>query len=277
MKNIDCEIDRICEFIRDNVSKTKSDGVIIALSGGLDSAIVAALSTKAIGKENVHCYFLRYNFGKSDIDKLHTEALCNKFGLTYEENQVVSQSSKTSFFNRMIQRVTDTLNTFLVNIDYLHMILGNIDAKMRTGYLSKKAHEQNCLLLGTTNHSEQLIGYFTTFDEYDCDLQPILHLYKTEIVEMAKHLGIPNEIINRTPSADLWYGHINEKGLTYQKLDKILIELDKTNIDTLDCEIDDATKEEVFRMMTKAKQKYAGSFPPCLEKFNVFNEVLYER
>jgi len=277
MKDLDHEINRICKFIKEYVSKTKSDGVIIALSGGLDSAVVTALSTKALGKENVHSYFLRYNFGSLDIDKLHTNALCKKFGLTYEENRVVSQSSKASFFYRMIRHVTDTVNTFIVNDDYLHLIFGNIKAEMRAGYLSKKAHEHNCLVLGTTNRSERLIGYFTRFDEYGCDLQPILHLYKTEIVEVAKHLGIPDEIINRVPSADFWYEQTNEKGLPYQKLDKILIKLDKTGIDTQECEIDDATKEEVSRMVIRAKQKHTGSFPPYLEKINLYNEGFYEQ
>jgi len=269
MKNLDYEINRICEFIKDNVSKTESDGVIVALSGGLDSAVVAALSTKAIGKENVHCYFLRYNFGSLDIDKLHTDALCKKFGLTYEENSFVSKSSKTSFFNRTIRQITNTAHSFSVNKDYLHMIFGIINATRRAGYLYKKANEHNCLVLGTTNRSELLIGCFIKFDESGCGPQPIIHLYKTEIVELAKHLGIPDEIINKVPSADYWvYGQTNEKGLTYQKLDKILIELDKIGIDTQDCKINDATKKEVSKcinMVKRAKQKHKGRFPPCLE------------
>ena len=273
MKDLDHEINRICKFIIKYVSKTKSDGVIIALSGGLDSAFVAAVSSKAIGTEHVHCYFLRYKYASLEIDKRHTDSLCKKFGLTYEENRFVSQSSKTSFeskssqSSRMIRHVTNTVNTFIVNNDYLHMIFGNIDAIMRSGYLYKKANEHNCLVLGTTNHSELLIGYFTKFDESGCDLQPILHLYKTEIVELAKHLGIPDEIINRVPSADLWYGPATEKGLTYQKLDKILRELDKLGIDTQECKINDVTKKEVslcIHMFKRAKQKHKGRFPPCL-------------
>lgn len=273
MKDLDYEINRICKFIKEYVSKTKSNGVIIALSGGLDSAVVAALSTKALGKENVHCYFLRYNFGSLDIDKLHTDALCKKFGLTYEENRFVSKSSKASFFYRMIRmipHVTDTVKPFIVNNDYLRLFFGNIDATRRAGYLYKKANEHNCLVLGTTNRSERLIGYFTRFDECGCDLQPILHLYKTEIVELAKHLGIPDEIINRVPSANPRYGQTNEKELTYQKLDKILIELDKIGIDTQECKINDVTEKEVSKcinLVKRAKQKHKGRFPPCLEYY----------
>jgi NAD+ synthase len=267
MKDLDYEINRICNFIKEYVSKKKSDGVVIALSGGLDSAVVAALSTMALGKENVHCYFLRYDFNSLDVDKLHTDALCKKFGLTYEENRVVSRSSNASFFYRMIRYISDTVNTFNVNINYLHLIFGNINAEMRAGYLSKEAHEHDCLILGTTNRSERQIGYFTRFDEDGCDLQPILHLYKTEIVELAKYLGIPDEIINRVPSADLWYGHINENGSTYQELDKILMELDKTGMNTQQWKINDATEKEVSKcinLVKRAKQKHKGLFPPCL-------------
>jgi len=270
MKDLDYKINRICTFIKEYVSKTKSDGVIIALSGGLDSAVVAVLSIKAIGKEKVHCYFLRYNFSSLDIDKRHTDALCKKFGLTYEENRFVSKSSKVSFVYRTRRHVTDIVHTFTVNNNYLHQILGNIDATMRAGYLHKKANEKNCLVLGATNRSELLIGYFKKFDECGCDLQPILHLYKTEIVELAKHLGVPDEIINRVPSADLWYGQTNEKGLTYQKLDKMLRELEKIGSDNQECKINDATKKEESKLLIlvkRAKQKRQGRFPPCLEYY----------
>jgi NAD+ synthase len=270
MKDLDYETNRICKFIKENVSKTKSDGVIIALSGGLDSAVVAALSTKAIGKENVHCYFLRYTSDSLTLDKLHTDMLCKKFGLTYEKNRFASKSSKASFISRTIRHVTYPVNTFIVNNDYLHLISGNLYATMITGYLYKKANEHNCLVLGTTNRSERLIGYFTKFDERGRDLQPILHLYKTEIVKLAKHLGIPDDIINRVPSADHWYGLTNEKVLTYQKLDKILIELDKIGIETQECKINNTTKKEVsevINMVKKAKQKHKGRFPPCLEYY----------
>jgi NAD+ synthase len=265
MKDMDYEIKRICNFIQHHILKTKSDGVIIALSGGLDSAVVAALSTKAIGVEKVHCYFLRYTFRSLNIDKIHTDALCNKFGLIYEENRVVSQSSKTSLFYQMIRHITDTIKPFIVNNKYLHLFFGNIDAKMRARYLYNKAHEHNCLILGTTNRSEQLIGYFIKFDECGCDLQPILHLYKTEVIELAKHLCIPEEIINRVPSADRWYGRY---GLTYQKVDTILSELDKIGIDAQECKINDVTEKDVsdvITMVTRAKQKHNVSFPPHLE------------
>ncbi len=277
MKNIDDEINRTCAFIKQYVTKTKSDGVIIALSGGLDSAVVAVLSTKAIGTENVHCFFLRYKYASLELDKRHTDALCKKFGLSCEENRFVtkstkstfgSHSSKPSFFYHMIRQVADTVNTFIVNNEYLLMIFGNIDAIMRSGYLSKKAHEHNCLIIGTTNRSERLIGYFTKFDECDCDLQPILHLYKTEIVEVAEHLGIPDEIINRIPSADFWLRQTNEKELTYQKVDKILAEFEKKGIETQDCKINDATTKEVSKvvqMVKRAQQKQKQRFSPCLE------------
>ena len=267
MKDLDYEINKICQFIKENVSKTKSDGIIIALSGGLDSAVVAAIATKAIGKENIHCYFPRYNFGSADIDKLHTAKFCKKFGLTYEETHIASQSSKASFFYRMVRHATDFVNTYIFHNEYLLLIFGNIDSTMRAGFLNKKAKEHNCLVLGTTNRSEMLIGFFTKFDKCGCDLQPILHLYKTEIVELAKHLDIPVEIINRIPSADFWYGQTNESELTFQKLDKILIDLEKIDINRKEWKIGNTTEEEVTKcisMVKKAKQKHNGGFPPCL-------------
>ncbi len=271
MRDIDHEINRICTFIKDHVSKTKSDGVSIALSGGLDSAVVAVLSTKAIGKENVHCYFLRYNYCSLNTDKLHADALCKKFGLTYEENRVVSNSSKPSFFYQIIRHVADTISPFILHNKHLLMIFGNFEATMRNEYLNKESNKHNYLMLGTTNRSERLIGFFSKFEEKRCDIQPILHLYKTEIVELAKHLGVPDEIINMVPSADHWYGQGNEKGLTYQGLDKILIELDKTGIDIQQCTINDSTEEDVstcINLIKRAQKKHEGTFPPCLDFFS---------
>jgi NAD+ synthase len=284
MKDIDDEINRTCTFIKQHVSKTKSDGAIIALSGGLDSAVVAVLSTKALGTENVHCCFLRYKYASLELDKRHTDALCKKFGLSCEENRFVSKStksscgshvSKPSFSNQMIRQAANTVNTFIVNNKYLHMMFGNIDSIMRSGYLCKKAQEYNCLLMGTTNRSERLIGYFTKFDECECDLQPILHLYKTEIIEVAKHLDIPDEIINRIPSVDLWLRQTDEKELTCQKVDKILTELEKKRIAGQAYALNDATAKEVskvIQMVKKAKQKHTDRFPPYLEF-----EGLYEQ
>lgn len=278
MRKLDHEINRICKFIKDYVSKTKSNGVTIALSGGLDSAVVAALSTKAIGKDNVHCYFLRYNYRSLNTDKLHADALCKKFGLSYEENRVVSKSSKPSFFFRIIRNVSDTIIPFILHNKHLLMIFGNFEATMRYRYLNKESIKHNYLKLGTTNRSERLIGFFSKFEENRCDLQPILHLYKTEIVELAKHLRIPDEIINRVPSTDRWYGRGNEKGFTYQELDKILIELDKTGMDTQQYTINDSTEEDVstcINLVKRAQQKHEGTFPPCLDFYQ--NEGSYEQ
>lgn len=269
MKNYDDEINRICSVIKENVTETKSKGIVIALSGGLDSAVVAVLSAKAMGKENVHCYYLHYDFASSDIDKQHIDLLCNKFGLTYDENRFVSKSPKPSFFNLVLRNVSDAVVTFMEN-NRLKLVFGNIMATVRMKHLRKQANEHNCLVSGTTNRSEWLIGYFTKLDDGEFDLQPILHLYKTEIVELAKHLGIPDEIINRTPSADLWIAQNNEKeiGMTYQKLDTILKGLDdnigienhkeEMHSDSYECEINGVTRDEiseVIKMIERTEHK----------------------
>ena len=271
MNDVEDEISRTCSFIRDSVLKTRSDGVVIALSGGLDSAVVAALSARALGKEHVHCCFLRYKSVSLAIDKRHTAMLCDTFGLTFEVNRYVvkaSSGSNPSTPSHMTRRVSRTVNDFNVNNRFLNVFFGNIEALMRSRYLYKRAKEYNSLVLGALNRSEWLIGYFTQFEKTGVDLQPILHLYKIEIVEMAKALNIPEEIIARIPSSDLWYGKTNE-GLTFQKLDKILIEVDAKGRDAHECRINDVTSGEVARcieMMKKAKSKNKGVFPPSIDK-----------
>jgi NAD+ synthase len=272
MKDLDFEINRICKFIKEHVSKTKSDGVVIALSGGLDSAVVAALSTIALGKDKVYSYFLKHNFNSLDIDKIHTDAFCKKFGLTYAENHFVSKYSKKSFYNQLMRQFTHNFNKIIINNEYLHLIFSNIDAKRRARFLYKKAKENNCLVLGTTNLSERKIGYFTRFDECGCDLQPILHLYKTEIIDLAKHLGIPNEIINKVPSANYRYAQTNEKGLNYQKLDEILIE---TDVNTQQFNKNDATEEEIttcMNLVKRTKHNHKDIFPPSLNYEGIYEQ-----
>lgn len=265
MRNLDEEIDRTCTFIEDSIARTKSDGVIIALSGGLDSAVVAALSGRAISKENVHCYFLRYRRSALETDRKHSVALCHKFGLPYAENRLVTKSTKASSESRNYFEPQSVLS---VNNNYVNVFIGNIDALMRSRYLYKKASEYNSLVLGALNRSEWSIGYFTQFEKNGVDIQPILHLYKTEVFEIAKRIGVPDEIITRVPSSDIWCGRI-DKRLTYQKIDKVLIKLDKKDLDFHECNIADVPDDEVSKcleIVRRARQKNKGVFPPSIHE-----------
>jgi NAD+ synthase len=209
MKSYQTETEQICKFISDYVKESKTKGIVLGVSGGLDSAVVAVLSVKAIGKENVHLFYYPYKFKpmQSDIDKQHIDILCKKFGLTYE----------TRYISHIVDEFTITKNSKLVR--------GNIMSRTRMIKLYQQANERNCIVLGTTNRSEWLTGYFTKHGDGACDFEPIMHLYKTEIFGLARSLGIPDALISKKPSAGLWDGQTDEHelGITYKKLDRILM------------------------------------------------------
>lgn len=114
--------------------------------------------------------------------------------------------------------VDDSLNG-ITRVPY-----GNIKARIRMTILYQYANRTNCLVAGTTNKSEWMIGYFTKHGDGGADIEPIQHLYKTQIYDLAKYLDIPNELVDKPPSAGLWDGQTDEGelGMSYPYLDKIL-------------------------------------------------------
>jgi NAD+ synthase len=244
MKSFDTEIERICGFIKEYVAESKTNGVVLGLSGGLDSAVVATLSAKALGTEKVHCLYLPYGLDYNDINFHHVSRFRYEFKLQMTE-----------------KHITETVDSFIINKS-TPLSIGNIKSRVRMIHLYKEANEFNCLVIGTTNRSEFLIGYFTKFGDGACDIEPISHLYKTEIFELAKHLGIPDEIINKAPSADLWEGQTDEKeiGMSYKELDEILKWIDSYS-DQSPCF---PHYEQVAKMVFKSMHKRRSI--PCLTR-----------
>ena len=205
---MDKKTDRIVNFIKDYVKEANKDGVVLGLSGGLDSAVVAVLAKKALGSKNVHCRYLPYEVNKFD-DK-HIFKLCKRFDLVFDTMN--------------ISKAVDAIYLYPLEGCGDKKVLGNIKARIRMVFLYMEANMYNCLVIGTGNKSEIMTGYFTKYGDGGVDFEPIAHLYKTEVFKMAKFLDIPNEIIDKPPTAGLWEGQTDEGelGLSYETLDKIL-------------------------------------------------------
>lgn len=178
---------------------------VIGLSGGIDSTVVAYLAVKAMGKENVYGMILPYN---DNINKDDAFELAENLDINYE------------IFS--IKKFVDDFISIKKTEDKIR--IGNFMARIRMSILYDKAKEQNALVIGTANKTEMILGYFTKYGDGGVDIEPIADLYKTEIFELAKHLGVPENIINKTPSADLWEGQTDEEelGIDYNTIDKIL-------------------------------------------------------
>ena len=181
------------------------EGGVIGLSGGIDSTIVAYLSVRAIGKEKVYGLIMPY--GKQDTKD--GELVAKELGIDYD---IVNIKPLVDVFEKQAKYFQEDLPK------------GNLMARVRMCLLYGAANKKHMLVLGTTNKSEMEIGYFSKHGDGAVDIEPIAHLYKTEVWELEKEIGVPEKIIRKAPSAELWKGQTdeNELGFDYHTLDKIL-------------------------------------------------------
>ena len=249
----------LIKFIYEEITKTGLKKGICGLSGGIDSAVVAVLAKKALG-DNFKAFMLPSQFSsKESIED--AKKLCEKFDIEYE-----------------IISIAPLLQAYQID-DKVR--LGNFSARMRMAILYDKSAELNALVIGTSNKSELMLGYGTLFGDLASALNPIGDLYKTEIFEFAKYLGVNDEIINKPPSADLWQGQSDETelGYSYAQLDPVIEDF----VDNR------ATKEELLKKYDKnlvefvLKKIYQNQFkrkPPIIAKLKsrtVGHDFLYER
>lgn len=200
---MDKEIKQITEFISKQVGEARADGVVIGISGGLDSAVVATLAVKALGKENVHGLFMPSNTTpQADWDDV--SKIAELLGITLE---VADIDDIVSLFNVCDIRAR-----------------ANVKARVRMTMLYAEANIANYLVLGTSDKSELAIGYFTKWGDGAADIQPIINLYKTEVKKIAKALGVPKSIIKKPSSPALVHGQTaeDELGFGYDEIDRML-------------------------------------------------------
>jgi NAD+ synthase len=202
----------ISDFIRTYIENSGSKGVVIGLSGGIDSAVTAIICKKILGKKRSKCIFLPDN-ATSLLDIEHTNILINKYDLSCEEINI-NKNLKNIYkiFNNKPSKNT----------------IANIKTRLRMLILYEYANMTNSIVCGTSNKSELLIGYFTKYGDGGVDINPLGDLYKSQIYNLAKYLKIPNEIINKPPSPGLLKNQFDEIELkiTYKNLDLILAGLE---------------------------------------------------
>jgi len=197
----------LVRFIKDETEKVGYKRLVVGLSGGVDSALSAALASEAIGKENLLCVILPYKSSSKDSVE-DAQLLAEKYGLRTETIDI--SSSADALINR------DPKMT--------KIRLGNILARIRMILLYDISARDNALVLGTSNKTELLLGYGTLFGDMAHAINPIGDLYKTQVWQLAKYVGVPKKILKKKPTADLWAGQTDEGelGYTYQDIDKVL-------------------------------------------------------
>jgi NAD+ synthase len=202
----------ITQFIKSEIKARESEGVIVGMSGGVDSSVAMLLAVKALGTEKVFGLILP---DSSVIPKKDTED-AKKFAKKLEIKYKVIELGKTK-------------NQFLRPLPKSKMAKANFLVRLRMSILYYYAALMNRLVLGTGDKSELQLGYFTKYGDAAVDLMPIGDLYKTEVQELAEFMQIPLKISRKKSSARLWKGQTTEGeiGLAYEKIDSILMQIDR--------------------------------------------------
>jgi NAD+ synthase len=229
---------QITKFISEQVDSRKKNGVVIGLSGGLDSSVCLVLASKALGKNRIFGLIMpeRGQTPQKDIDNAYD--LAHKLRIKYKEIH----------FER-------AKNILLGNLPHDRLSGGNLSARLRMSLLYHYAGKSNLLVLGTSDKSELMIGYFTKFGDGGADILPLGGLYKSQVKLLGKKLGLSEQIINQPSSPRFWKGHVAEKelGLTYHEIDTILRHyLDN---DLASCNLSKKKKKLVTDMVRKSRHK----------------------
>jgi NAD+ synthase len=199
-------------FIKDEVAKSGLKSVVLGLSGGIDSAAACYLAANALGKKNVTALIMPYESSSKESMK-DALSVVDSLGVSY---YIIDITKQINEYFRNEKAGADK--------DNIRIRKGNKMARERMSILYDYSYKLKSLVLGTSNKSELLLGYGTIYGDMASALNPIGDIYKSQIYQLAKHIGIPKSIITKPPSADLWAGQSDEDelGFTYETADGIM-------------------------------------------------------
>jgi NAD+ synthase len=226
--------ERISTWIRERVEAAKAEGVVLGISGGIDSAVTAVLAKRGLG-DGVLGLIMPCHSNPTDVDDARRVAA--QFGI------------QTEYVD-----LTPVFDCFLEALPLGdRLAVGNLKPRLRMATLYYFANSRNYLVLGTGNKSEIMVGYTTKYGDSGVDILPLGDLLKTQVRELARELDIPDEIIVKPPSAGLWEGQTDEgeMEITYEELDKVLMAIETGDVG--ECNTEALAK--VRAMMTTSQHK----------------------
>lgn len=237
------------DFLKQKVDEANAEGLVIGLSGGIDSATCLKLAVNAIGNEKVKALIMPGKPSKSS---------------NTEDARELAQGLGVETIELDIE---DTVDSFQQELPFEtgKEGLGNIRARTRMVYIYAVANEKNLLVLGTGNRTEYLLGYFTKYGDGATDIAPLLDLYKTEVKKLAEYIGLDHKFIEKKPTAGLWEGQTDEDeiGTDYETMDKFLrlfVDNEKTVEEIVEeSGVDRETLENLKTMYRGSSHKRKGS------------------
>ncbi|MFC4769668.1 NAD(+) synthase [Effusibacillus consociatus] len=237
-------IDNLVWWIRERIHEANAKGVIVGVSGGIDSAVVSALCKKAFPEQSLG---LIMPCNSIPEDRQFAEMVCTAIGLDFK----VMDLSET--YNVMIKTAQ---SSGLVGTESHPLVGGNLKARLRMSTLYLAAQERGYLVVGTDNAPESVTGYFTKYGDGGVDILPISSLLKRQVREMARYLHIPEPVIKKPPSAGLYEGQTDESemGLRYDDIDDYIAGL----------EIPEDVKQKIQLM--EARSQHKRELPPSAPK-----------
>jgi NAD+ synthase len=295
------EIDRTVEFISRYIHSAGLENAVLGLSGGIDSSLSAALAARALGKEHVFGAMLPW---KHSQDASYNDALtvAEWLGIRHEKIPITpmveayfqnyqphllpqenvpqdlscidsgsagsASCSTENVLRDLSGRDSGLAGSASCSTPADALRLGNWMARTRMCILYDLSAKYQGLVVGTSNRTELLVGYFTQYGDGACALEPIGHLYKTEVWEMARILGIPKQVIDKTPTADLWAGQTDESelGFTYLRLDEILYALTEQQLDDKELLKSGFQSTELSKARNlMAKTEFKRKLPPLID------------
>lgn len=229
--------DKIVNWLKKQVQAAGAKGCVFGLSGGLDSSVVGVLCKRAFPESSLGLLLPCFS---QDEDLKHARKVAEQFSI---QTKLIDLGPA---FNQLYIQ----LEGKPYDKEEMDLVIANLKPRLRMISLYYQANKFNYLVVGTGNRSEAVMGYCTKYGDAGVDLLPLANLLKTQVRELAKEVGVPDEIVSRPPSAGLWSGQTDEgeMGITYNDLDKIILAMDKGDFSGLD-----------QKLVKKVKQKLAAT------------------
>lgn len=235
------DTNRIIAFLKNTFEKQKISNAVIAVSGGIDSAVSLSLLARALPTQNIFPLLLPYKNQNMDDAK----TIC-------AWNSIPESQWQTINIEKPVQEIALLTDMHVSD----HVRLGNVMARVRMILVYDLAKKHNALVCGTENKSEHYLGYFTRFGDAASDIEPIASLYKTEVRELATQLQLPPQFLSKQPSAGLWDNQTDEQelGFTYEQADAVLRKLIDEKVSPSQIKISTIPQAVVDRIIARVNQ-----------------------